>query len=110
MIIDAITFALYGKSSGSGRDDFESLRCTKADDSVDTFVRFEFENAGEIYAFERRLEHKRKNFSKSYDVSKKDDDGDWEDVCSTEVEELTESELIRDYSEEEIWNICDYDK
>lgn len=39
-----------------------------------------------------------------------EDDGDWEDVCSTEVKELTESELIRDYSEEEIWNFADYDK
>ena len=28
MILDAITFALYGKSSGHGRDDFEAMRCT----------------------------------------------------------------------------------
>lgn len=39
-----------------------------------------------------------------------DDNEDWGYVCLTEVKELTESELIRDYSEEEIWNICDYDK
>ena len=30
MILDAMTFALYGKSSGNGRNDFEAMRCTKA--------------------------------------------------------------------------------
>lgn len=37
-----------------------------------------------------------------------DDDGDWEDVCSTEVKELTESELVEQYNDEEIWNYCDF--
>lgn len=37
-----------------------------------------------------------------------DDDGDWEDICSTEVEELTESELVEQYNDEEIWNYCDF--
>ncbi len=75
MILDAMTFALYGKSSGHGRDDFESMRCTNAEFSQETFVRFEFENRGEYYCFERRLERKRKNLSASYNVSQKDDDG-----------------------------------
>lgn len=65
MILDAITFALYGKSSGSGRDDFDSMRCTNATDDTDTFVRLTFEAGGEIYIFERRMEKKRVNFAKS---------------------------------------------
>ena len=38
MILDAIILALFGKSSGHGRDDFESMRCTNAEFGVDTFV------------------------------------------------------------------------
>lgn len=74
-ILDAITFALFGKSSGSGRDSFESMRCTNADDNTDTFVRFEFENNGSYYLFERRLERKRKNFSKVYNAARRNEDG-----------------------------------
>ncbi len=77
MILDAMTFALFGKSSGHGRDDFESMRCTNADFETDTFVKFEFENHGEYYLFERRLERKRKNLSAAYNVSKRGDDGIW---------------------------------
>lgn len=82
MILDAITFALYGKSSGHGRDDFEAMRCTKADPLTPTFVRFEFENNGEIYLFERRLERKRKNYSASYNLMRleernEDNQGVW---------------------------------
>lgn len=77
MILDAMTFALFGKSSGHGRDDFESMRCTNADFDTDTFVKFEFENHGESYLFERRLERKRKNLSAAYNVSHKGSDGIW---------------------------------
>ncbi len=77
MILDAMTFALFGKSSGHGRDDFESMRCTNADFDTDTFVKFEFENYGKYYLFERRLERKRKNLSAAYNVSQKDADGIW---------------------------------
>ena len=77
-ILDAITFALYGMSSGNGRNDFEAMRCTSADDSKGTFVRFEFENSGTYYLFERRNEKKRKNFSTSYNVMRKNDAGEWE--------------------------------
>ena len=78
MILDAMTFALFGKSSGHGRDDFEAMRCTKAEHNAVTFVKFEFENNGEYYLFERRLERKRKNLSASYNVSQKDEAGVWQ--------------------------------
>lgn len=77
MILDAMTFALFGKSSGHGRDDFESMRCTNAPFDAATFVKFEFENNREYYLFERRLERKRKNLSAAYNVSRKGGDGIW---------------------------------
>ncbi len=75
MILDAMTFALFGKSSGHSRDDLEGLRCTNADFSTATFVKFEFDNNGEHYLFERRLERKRKNLSAYCNVSRMGDDG-----------------------------------
>lgn len=72
MIIDAMTFALYGKSSGHGRDNFEAMRCTKVEDKTDTFVKFEFENDGKRYLFERRLVLKRTNLSPEYNLMYRD--------------------------------------
>ncbi len=86
MILDAMTFALYGKSSGHGRDDFEALRCTNADFEKTTFVKFIFENNGRFYLFERRLERKRKNLSPSYNASVKDDDGIWQPLMENPKE------------------------
>jgi len=80
MILDAMTQALYGKSSGHGRDDFQSLRCSTAAFETPTFVRFEFENNGEYYCFERRLSRKRKNLSPSYNLMKRDENGDWQTI------------------------------
>lgn len=77
MILDAMTFALYGKSSGHGRDDFEAMRCTKAEYKKTTYVKFEFENNGEFYLFERKLERGTKNLSPKYNVSIKGADGIW---------------------------------
>lgn len=77
MLLDAMTFALFGKSSGDGRNDFASMRCTKADFNTDTIVSCEFENSGEYYLFERRLERKRKNLTPVYNVARRNDDGDW---------------------------------
>ena len=77
-ILDAMTFALYGKSSGHGRDDLEAMRCSKADFDTTTYVRFIFENRGKVYRFERRLERKRKNLSKNCDLSIRNDEGVFE--------------------------------
>lgn len=78
--LDAMTFALYGKSSGNNRDDFYSMRCTKAAFDMDTIVSFEFENNGIRYLFERRLERKRKNLSPAYNASVMNEDGVWEPI------------------------------
>ena len=95
MILDAITFALYGKSSGHGRDDFEAMRCTNAAFDVTTYVRFTFENNGIYYRFERRLERKRKNLSASYMVWQKDENGRW-----TALFENAKEKMLNEKAEE----------
>ena len=95
MILDAMTFALFGKSSGNGRDDFSSMRCTKADDTTPTFVRFEFENNGKYYLFERKLVKKRVNYSEEYNASVKLPDGSWSPMF-----ENAKAKLLNDKAEE----------
>ena len=75
MLLDAMTFALYGKSSGHGRDDFEAMRCSAAAPDTDTFVKFTFENGGSQYIFERRLSPKRVRLAPSYSLLKIDENG-----------------------------------
>lgn len=60
MILDAITYALYGKSSGGQREDLESMRSRFASDSEDTFIDFTFSLHEHIYRFYRKVEVKTK--------------------------------------------------
>lgn len=94
MILDAMTFALYGKSSGHGRDDFEAMRCTNAPFDRTTYVRFEFENNGIYYLFERRLERKRKNLSASYNVMNRDEDGIWRPMMENAKEKALNEKAV----------------
>ena len=95
MILDAMTFALFGKSSGNGRDDFSAMRCTKADDTTPTFVRFEFENNGKYYLFERKLIKKRVNYAEEYNASVKLPDGSFSPMF-----ENAKAKLLNDKAEE----------
>ena len=73
-IFDAMTFALYGGSSGDaekqrggvGRNNLSEWRCRQAEDNVDTIVSFTFMEGGKKYNFKRSLVHKRTNFSEEY--------------------------------------------
>jgi len=80
MILDAITFALYGQSSGGTRDDLVQLRCNRCDPADPTFVKFVFEEKGNVYSFERRLEMKRVNLASKQNVLKLNEQGIWEPV------------------------------
>ena len=44
MLLDAITFALFGKSSGGQRESMEAMRSRFASDDIHTFVEFIREN------------------------------------------------------------------
>ena len=78
MILDAITYALYGKSSGSQREDLQSARCKHSQWGIDTVVDFKFEVKGKIYRFERRLECKRSNLSLKMNAYVINDEGIFE--------------------------------
>lgn len=60
-VLDAITYALYGKSSGGARRGMETMRCQLSDDKNETSVEFDFEVNGKAYRFSHRLKavHKR---------------------------------------------------
>lgn len=94
MILDAMTFALYGKSSGHSRDDFEAMRCTNAAFEQTTYVKFEFENNGEYFLFERRLERKRKNLSASYNVMQRDENGTWKPLLENAKEKALNEKAV----------------
>lgn len=61
VILDALTYALYGESSGGIRGGLASMRCQFADEKTETYTEFTFEAHSQIYTFSRRLKavHKR---------------------------------------------------
>lgn len=80
-IFDAMTFALYGGSSGDdsrnkfGRNDLEQWRCGQAEKGTATFVSFTFQARGRKYRFTRRMVPKRKNLSAEYAAGEVDENG-----------------------------------
>lgn len=61
VILDAVTYALYGESSGGIRGNIASMRCQLAQEDKETYVEFTFEVNSHIYTFVRGLRavHKR---------------------------------------------------
>ena len=80
-IFDAMTYALYGGSSGDdskskiGRNDLEEWRCNQADRSLETIVRFRFSIRGRKYEFTRKLVPKRVTLSEQYSAGEIDENG-----------------------------------
>ena len=80
-IFDAMTFALYGGSSGDdskskvGRNDLEEWRCSQAASSLATVVTFRFSVRGKRYEFTRRLVPKRVKLSEEYSAGEIDEHG-----------------------------------
>ncbi len=80
-IFDAMTFALYGGSSGDdsknkfGRNDLEEWRCNQAEAAIPTEVSFTFSVREKTYVFTRRLVPKRKNLSPEYSAGALDESG-----------------------------------
>lgn len=56
MLLDAMTYALYGKSSGGQREEFADMRSRFAKDSQKTYVDFRFSVHGKTYRFYRSVE------------------------------------------------------
>lgn len=55
ILLDAITYALYGKSSGGERGDLESMRCRFAKEHLPTFVELIFSIQAVRYRFYREV-------------------------------------------------------
>lgn len=77
-ILDAMTFALYGKSSGGMRDQLEAMRCKQSEWGKDTYVVYDFELHQKVYRFERKLECKKVKLSASQNVYMKNAEGVFE--------------------------------
>ena len=60
-ILDAICYALFGKSSGGLRQGIEVMRCKSAKPTDKTIVEYIFESNGNRYKFHRELRFGRKN-------------------------------------------------
>lgn len=60
VILDAMTYALYGKSSGGVRGDMTTMRCQFAEVVQPTEVMFEFELQQKRYRFWRGLKMRKK--------------------------------------------------
>lgn len=65
-ILDAICYALYGRSSGGLRGDLSVMRCKLAGQSDETLTEFVFDNNGKRYKFIRSLKYGRKNLNDSH--------------------------------------------
>lgn len=65
-VFDAITYALYGRTSG-GRREGDMMRSHYAEETVTTFVEFTFQNRGESYTVYRQPEQQRRRRRKSAD-------------------------------------------
>ena len=63
-ILDAMCYALYGRSSGGLRGDMEAMRCKLAQKQDETLAEFIFDSDGKRYRFTRSMKYKTKNLNK----------------------------------------------
>ncbi|MCL2623282.1 MAG: SMC family ATPase, partial [Planctomycetaceae bacterium] len=54
-IFDAVSFALFGKASGKGRDDYKMLRSDFANEKTRTYVELNFDSGGHRYTIKRTI-------------------------------------------------------
>ena len=80
-IFDAMTYALYGGSSGddekkkNGRNEIKEWRCNQAEWGNNTYVAFTFSVGGKVYRFTRGAECKKKNLLETYAACRIEPDG-----------------------------------
>ena len=65
-ILDAMCYALYGRSSGGLRGEIGVMRCKLAEPKDETLVEFIFESGGKRYQFTRSLKFGRKKLNDSH--------------------------------------------
>lgn len=78
MLLDAMTYAMYGKSSGGQREDLESMRSRFASDDIDTIVEFTFQVKEKLYCFKRRVQvYTKRTKDKEKGIKIKSDAGEF---------------------------------
>ena len=74
-ILDAMTYALYGKSSGALRGDIATMRCQQAPEDLDTEIQFDFAIGSCRYRFIRRIEIRKSGPKASHAAGVLDEEG-----------------------------------
>lgn len=78
MLLDAMTYAMYGKSSGGQREDLESMRSRFASEDIDTIVEFTFRVKEKLYCFKRRVQvYTKRTKDKGKGIKIKSDAGEF---------------------------------
>lgn len=100
VILDAITYALYGRSSGAGRGDLGSMRCQHANEKDTTYTSFTFRTNHREYRFERSLYRRKKRsgtieYDPRQDVFVRNDAGEWVPVFANPRKSDVDAEAVR---------------
>jgi len=102
-ILDAMCYALYGRSSGGLRGDITTMRCQLAEEKEDTEVEYVFRSGSDTYKFTRQLRFGRKNLNSFQNVLKLNSDGVFEPVYANpkirDVEEMAEKLIGLNYEQ-----------
>ena len=100
VILDAITYALYGRSSGAGRGDLVSMRCQQASDKDLTYTSFVFQSNQKEYRFERSLHRRKKRngtieYDPRQDAFVRNDVGEWVPIFANPRKSDVDGEAVR---------------
>ena len=100
VILDAITYALYGRSSGAGRGDLTAMRCQQACESDSTYTTFVFQAGSKEYRFTRSLYRRRKRsggveYEPRQDAFVKNAAGEWTPLFTNPRRSDIDGEAVR---------------
>ena len=84
-ILDAMCYALYGKSSGGLRGDMSVMRCKQADPKDETFVEFIFDCGESRYRFFRSMKPRKKRKTKENSEKKQSTQSEFNTVCECQI-------------------------
>lgn len=106
-ILEAITYSLFGKSSGGSRGNIGAMRCDKAAKNQPTEIEFVFESDGEQYRFHREITFGKTKYSMSQGCEKLVD-GVWtpclQNTAATYVD--AEAERILGVTYDQFCQLC----
>lgn len=93
MLLDAMVYALYGKSSGGQREDLYSMRSRFAEPDEETIVEFQFQLRNHTYRFTRKIQMRKKRNS------------EWTAMMSVDAGEVIQHEYIPFFENPKLKNV-----